>query len=237
MMPEKEYPVVRTFDPIMYDTKASTAGFALNFLSLLGGILVARMILRLYNLEQYIYLYILFMIIFFNHGYIYDFSAMFLFNAYIYALLRKSNLIIPIFALAVLNKETALTLIGLSYLFNRHVAAHILVYIAIQLILRYTYIDAAGMSIMENHIPEHITTLSAGFFIKLAFLTFIFRPQSSGIMARFSWMPSVFFVLYILGGCPTEIRVFLDIYTIIFIMGIKTGEQYVRLQRFSFARD
>lgn len=177
----------------------------------------------------------------FVFGYIYDFSALLLMTLS-YGLLVRKNLLayVLLFPLVTLNKETSILLILVYWLhfhtmedkrtFYTYLAAQIGTFVIIKIALYWAFRDNLGDS-FEFHLPEHFIEYQRIFreFPLLIIYYFVIMIGPSLLMA-YRWEEKPLFLqnalltfgplffLYLLFGFPFELRVFYEIYPIVFLI-------------------
>jgi hypothetical protein len=176
---------------------------------------------------------------FFTHGYVYDLTVLFLFTLEL-ALLAHFRwwLFLLIFPLVCLNKETAflLTLVFAVYFWRdgrlsrgRYLEALVfqgVVFVTIKLGLTWIFRNNPGAA-MAFHLSRHlrvyrqnpILTLAYGSFLALlTFLTFYRWSEKPKLLLSGTLMSIPLSFLYLLGGWPFELRVFYEVYPVVFLL-------------------
>lgn len=180
-------------------------------------------------------------ILFMNYGYIYDFSALFLFSLSLLLMLQKrwASYLVA-FAAATLNKETSVFLVPtfILFYFGRMLrrrffllgAAQIVVYGAIQGGIRYAFRNNPG-STLQWHLPDQLKALheaAANSPMTLAligalvvtiavFVGYGWKRKPQFLRASL-WLAPIFIALFVTGGFPGEIRTMLEIYPIVALL-------------------
>lgn len=172
--------------------------------------------------------------------YIYDIPVLFLSTAcYYFLAARRWRAYVLCFALACLNKETALfiALFSAIWLWKRLskrgyinlMVAQYFVYAIIRLALLYAYQDNPG-EYLKNHlfrtVPNEMLTLSNYERIfKIAFMFFLltFQWNKKPAMLKCSlWLVPVMYAMFLLYGLPGEYRMFFDIMPLLLLLGVHT---------------
>ena len=173
--------------------------------------------------------------LFMQYGYIYDFTTLFLFSLGCLLMQRRQWIgYLFVFACATLNKETAIFLcviFGLSFLrrmprrkFILLVGSQLVVYGLLQGAIRYAFRDSPGR-ILPDGLPGQMLALHDLVFHKPVLLLcsilwllimaalILYRWSDKPVILRTAPAVLVFLLgLYLVGGVPSEIRVFLEVY-------------------------
>lgn len=183
------------------------------------------------------------LIIFINLMYIYDFVSLFLFMICFYKIINSKNFsYLFFFALCTYNKETSLFLLLFYVLLNPPktktskimIFVQILIYFLIRSILFFSYINNPGKAI-EFHFDLRLQTLLSPLRLEIFFSNFLifllafakFKEKPLWIQKGLILFP-IYFILYLIFGIPGEIRVFLDIYPIIFLSSLHTIKELLK---------
>ncbi|MCC7118673.1 MAG: hypothetical protein IT310_09125 [Anaerolineales bacterium] len=189
------------------------------------------------------YASILFLIPFtLTNRHIYDFSALFLFTlALLLMAQNKWTTYFCAYICACLNKETAI-LLPLVFLihFRKQLNVtttwklfgwQIAIYSVIRFAIMLNFRSNPG-TIIESHILEHFSFIQSApvlvlgyvvYFILIAFMIKKdFHEKPSFLREAFATLLPVMFILYLLGGSPFEIRVFYEVYPVLFLLAIPT---------------
>lgn len=175
------------------------------------------------------------------YGYIYDLSALFLTTLALGFLARgKLRYYIILFPFVTLNKETSILLTFVYWLhfrdmldkrtFNTYLGLQIAIFLGIKGGLYWIFRDNLGDS-LEFHLPEHFIEYHR-IFVKFPHLMIYYlllligtpaimayRWEEKPIFLRraiLMFMP--LFFLYLLFGYPFELRVFYEVYPVIFLI-------------------
>jgi len=180
--------------------------------------------------------------VFWNFGYIYDFTTLFLFTLQL-ALLAKGSWIayLFLFPLTTLNKETSVLLIltfSLYYFpkvrlprfkFLKILSAQVLIFLVIKLALFLQFQHNPGGE-GENHWGDHLTILAE--FPGLVVITTLVLLGGLSFLLFYGWKQKPVFLryasiiliplsgLYFVYGFPFEFRVFYEAYPVIFTLGL-----------------
>ncbi len=221
------------------------AYFYANIISLISLILSGIYIIKLNNFlkipKEIISLIFLFsLVIFLNFRYIYDFVTLFLFLICIFNIVKKNNFsYLFFFTLCVYNKETSLFLILFYSLLyppktknsSIMIFLQLLIYFSIRFSIYILYKNNPGFTI-SPHFDLCIGNFLSPFKIESFFshiLIFIlifakFKEKPVWIKKGLILFP-IYLVLYLFFGISGEIRVFLDIYPIIFFSSLHSIEE------------
>jgi hypothetical protein len=219
----------------------SLIALALLYLSLLGFVLALRYLLTGVFQAPTAFtdlvplLGALGLVLFFTHGYLYDFSTLLLFTLGLGLMVRANwRAYLPVFVLACLNKETAilLTLVFAVHFyrnpridrarFARILAIQIAIYVAIRLLLMWTFRNNTG-SLVEFHLHRHwsvyrryplLAIASMLLCILVAFLMFHKWREKPYFLLHGTLIIIPLFALHMLWGWPYEFRVFYEVYPI-----------------------
>lgn len=185
-------------------------------------------------------------------GYIYDFPMLFLFTLGLGFLLRRQWFAyLIVFLLASLNKETSilLTLVFAFHcwrdiergIFYRLLAGQLILFIAVKLgLTRVFRANPGGM--FEYHLPDHLqavhsmpgVTLFMG-LILCGLIVLIFRRwhEQPLFLRRALVIAIPLGILYLLFSVPFELRVFYELYPIVFLMLVNglIREEYLPLKQ------
>jgi hypothetical protein len=175
------------------------------------------------------------LVLFFTHGYLYDFSTLLLFTLGLGLMVRANwRAYLPVFVLACLNKETAilLTLVFAVHFyrnpridrahFTRILALQIAIYVVIRLLLMWTFRDNPG-SLVEFHLHRHwsvykryplLAIASILLCILVAFMMFHKWREKPYFLLHGTLIIIPLFALHMLWGWPYEFRVFYEVYPI-----------------------
>jgi hypothetical protein len=229
------------------------AYFYANIISLISLILSAIYIKKLgYFLkipEEFVSLIFLFsLVIFLNFRYIYDFVTLFLFIICIFNIIKNKNFFyLFFFTLSTYNKETSLFLILFYAFLNPFktksskimILLQFLIYFSIRFSIYINYRNNPGFTI-SPHFDLAIGNILSPFKIESFFsyiLIFIlifakFKEKPVWVKKGLILFP-IYLILYFLFGVPSEIRVFLDIYPIIFLSCLHSIEELLNYLFFS----
>ncbi len=180
-------------------------------------------------------------LLFMNYGYIYDFSALFLFSLSLLLMLQKRWVAYLVtLAAATLNKETSVFLLlsfGLFYsgrLPRRRFfllgVAQIVVYGTLEGLIRWEFRNNPG-STLQWHLPDQLNALheaASNSPLTLAligvvvvviaiFIGYGWKRKPQFLRASL-WLAPIFIALFVVGGFPGEIRTMLEIYPIVALL-------------------
>lgn len=217
------------------------------FLSLIGSVLVLQLLMRKLGfpdraIDLWSTIYPLTLIIFFLAAYVYDLPNLFLFSAALYLLAPPAStqrqsfrtwlLYLALFTLATLNKETSILLVLVyAFAYFRKLAnpqffslaiLQILIYASIRYGLLSLYSNNPG-SAVEYYWPLYLTSPLLLLISVMVFgLLFFFMARnwtSKPLFLRQALVMGLpLLALYFLFGYPLEIRVFLEVYPVVFLL-------------------
>lgn len=222
-------------------------GVVLLYASLLGFMMVLRRFARrLYEMDQRLADLlpigaVLVLPIFFRRGthYLYDFPALVLFLLGLLLLLERRWIwYYVVLILGLLNKETAILLVlpfvlHLSHKMERkrligHIALQMTIFLVIKLGLFLLFRDNPGTT-FENNLRwnlrvslrpyEYGALLDVLSIVLLVGYRFVQKPL---FLRQSLWLLFPFFLSYVVGGLYSEIRVFYEIYPILFLLAFQT---------------
>jgi hypothetical protein len=176
---------------------------------------------------------------FFTFGYIYDFAVL-LFTVFCLYMLwkRKLNVYLAAFALACLNKETAVVL-AVAYCallydqlparkFLGYGLAQLLVFGVIKTGIGWIFRDNPGELVIytgEAQFAELLAGYGYGQFL-LGLVLFVFIAYGwsgkASFFKRSLWMFPPLLVLFMVGGCPDEYRVFYEVLPVAVLLSADT---------------
>lgn len=177
---------------------------------------------------------------------IYDFPTLFLTTLALYLLYKQEfNAYIVVFLLASLTKETSLLLIIFFVFHFRKIdktklvklaLIQIIVYVIVRLAIMFRFRNNSGTSI-EFHFAEHITSYAQNPWLTVVLFSSIIILVIVAI--RLKGSDSIFIkdalltiglpllILYFISGVPFEIRIFFEIYPIVFLALVVTLVRYL----------
>lgn len=176
-------------------------------------------------------------------GYIYDLPTLFLTTLGLYCIASNWKLrYYLVFALALLNKETALVLIVPALLLDWYlprpslskiitgVLVQVGIFLAIRVPLNRLYRDNPGGA-MEYHLPDHLDVWQnypvigvVSLLVVLGMLWLIFRGwRKKPAVAVLGVLPGLgLLALFVVSGIPFEVRVFYEVYSAGFLCVLAT---------------
>lgn len=257
----EEYHLVREvlarFNTQPEDAVESLIALTLLYLSLLGFVFALRYLLTGVFRAPTVFtdlvplLAALGLVLFFTHGYLYDFSTLLLFTLGLGLMVRANwRAYLPVFVLACLNKETAilLTLVFAVHFyrnpridrarFARLLASQIAIYAAIRLLLTWIFRNNPG-SLIEFHLHRHwavykryplLAIASTLLWILVAFLMFYKWREKPRFLLHGTLIIIPLFALHMLWGWPYEFRVFYEVYPIMVLLSAHTTSSALGVQ-------
>ncbi len=223
----------------------------LNFLFLLGFAVAFHRLASILAVPQpfrwtVVSLLLLLLPVFLSHGYVYDYSTLFLWTLFFLMLAEKRwGWSFAVIGLAALNKETALLipLVWLTYgrLFGRSalywpvLAAQSILVAFVWAMIAWAYRDNPG-GFFEFHFSTHWTTYLAApgailtALIGIIVVIYLAYPLAPRLLRSSSVLLIPLTILYLFFGWPYEFRVFYEIYPIVVLFAALAIQRLVRHQ-------
>ncbi len=179
---------------------------------------------------------------FFVFGYIYDFPVLFLVTCCLYLLVKQRFLsYLALFAVACVNKETSVVLVVAyamffykvlpSRTFLKYGAIQLALFLVVKLAVGWLFRDNPG-TVMIVTAEAQFATLMAGFNYShlllglFLFLAIAYRwSEKSRFLKQSLWMFVPLLLLFMLGSCPGEYRVFYEVLPVVVLL---TSDTLVR---------